>query len=754
MTAVRAACAKRYSLTFQSGLSGTIALVSGSPYIQIGDALNIQGPGAATLTIRGGGHASVLLVSKPSSSTPINVRIAGLTITNGRQSSGFLGAGIFVEGENVTLEDMVLSGNSGAAGGLEASVSGGVEPPFSANTITIRRSTFDSNSASVEGAGASVYAVPVLIEDSRFLNNTTQRHGGGARLIATNVTVTRSTFSGNTALQDGGGLMVTLNSFSSVGHVSRSTFSGNSARNGGGLATFMGLEPGPQLTLENSTVSNNTATLQGGGLYLDSIGQSANNIVRFATVSHNTAAGPGGGVSGDAGRVRFENSIVSDNTSSSGDLGGTPTFETRYSLIGSTTAPTTNAGGSLFNVDPALGSLQNNGGSTLTRLIGDASPARDSADFGYAGTPATDQRGLARLENSRVDMGAVELPAPTAPPPPPPPPTPTPTPTPSSQPPTITSVSSQTIAEDSAVTVSFTVADPDTPVANLVVTATATDTGLVPSAGLTHAGSSASRTLTVTPAANRSGATTVTVTVSDGSLTAQTSFTLTVTAVNDAPTITAISNQSIVAGTTLGPIAFSVTDVETDPGALTVTASAADATLVASSGLTLGGSGGSRTLTITPAAGRGGMTNVTVIVSDGSTTASTIFELVISAQPLPAAPTALTASTSGPVVTLRWTGPVSGPAVNGYVLEIDTASTTTRQTSALGHVLTTQVTLPPGSYVIRVRSVAASGTGPASTEVTVTITDQTGAGGPFGLTAIVTGTGVTLDWRAPVSGPP
>nr|WP_255570353.1 Ig-like domain-containing protein [Cohnella sp. CFH 77786] len=99
-------------------------------------------------------------------------------------------------------------------------------------------------------------------------------------------------------------------------------------------------------------------------------------------------------------------------------------------------------------------------------------------------------------------------------------------------PPTISDITNVTVNENgSASALSFTVGDAETAPGSLSVTATSSNTTLVPNnvANLTLGGSGANRTLTVTPAANRSGTATITVTVSDGNGgTAQDTFVLTV----------------------------------------------------------------------------------------------------------------------------------------------------------------------------------------------------------------------------------
>lgn len=97
--------------------------------------------------------------------------------------------------------------------------------------------------------------------------------------------------------------------------------------------------------------------------------------------------------------------------------------------------------------------------------------------------------------------------------------------------PTISAVPNQTItANTSTEVLAFTVGDNQTPPADLTVTASSSNTTLVPNANILLGGSGANRTARVTPAASQTGTTTITLTVSDGSRTAPSSFTVTVTA--------------------------------------------------------------------------------------------------------------------------------------------------------------------------------------------------------------------------------
>lgn len=98
-------------------------------------------------------------------------------------------------------------------------------------------------------------------------------------------------------------------------------------------------------------------------------------------------------------------------------------------------------------------------------------------------------------------------------------------------PPTVTPIADRTVAWVKSwpgASFTFTIGDGQTPTTGLTVTATSSNTAIVPASGLVMSGTGATRTLTVTPAAGQSGTVTITVTVSDGVLTALDSFVLTI----------------------------------------------------------------------------------------------------------------------------------------------------------------------------------------------------------------------------------
>jgi endo-1,4-beta-D-glucanase Y len=98
-------------------------------------------------------------------------------------------------------------------------------------------------------------------------------------------------------------------------------------------------------------------------------------------------------------------------------------------------------------------------------------------------------------------------------------------------PPTITNIADQSIGVNTATNaLAFTVGDAETAASSLTLTKSSSNTSLVPLASIVFGGSDASRSVTVTPAANQTGTATITVTVSDGTLTTSNTFDLSVTA--------------------------------------------------------------------------------------------------------------------------------------------------------------------------------------------------------------------------------
>ena len=384
-------------IDFQAGLTGTIMLTTGQ--LSITDSVDIQGPGAADLSVSGNNSSRVFYLYNGSS--VLDVTMSGLTITNG---SANIGAGIIDFDENLTLDGVAISGNASTGDGAGLWADG-----FNMN-LTIRNSVLSGNVSGDDGGGIYIEDTggPLLIENTVVSGNTAADKGGGIYFYdPDDDLITRdSTIVGNSAGNLGGGVYL-YSPDSGVVTVERSTISGNTAASGGGVYFY---SPDHGMVIENTTVSGNTASGAGGGIVLYNL---YNGALRHSTIADNTAGtASGAGMDLNADTLVVENTVIANNLAagSGSDLGGGGTFDATYSLIRDVAgANVTDSGGNVFNTDPQLGPLQDNGGTTFTHMPGGlASPLINAGDPAFVAPPSVDQRGAPRVSDGRVDIGAVE----------------------------------------------------------------------------------------------------------------------------------------------------------------------------------------------------------------------------------------------------------------------------------------------------------------------------------------------------------
>ncbi|HYO15585.1 MAG TPA: choice-of-anchor Q domain-containing protein [Thermoanaerobaculia bacterium] len=385
-------------ITFQAGLTGTITLTGGQLYIT--DSVEIQGPGPAALTVSGNNASRVFYVYD--GSALLDATISGLTITGGNAS---IGAGVINWGEDLLLDDVVITGNTAGDGA-------GIEQTSEGGSLTIRNSVISGNNATGTGGGLRIYyaGAAVTIQNTVISGNDASLDGAGiyANYLQDDLTIENSTISGNDSQGDGGGVYV-LGAYSGTLTVRGTTISGNTADSGGGLMVRFLYAP---VVIENSTISGNQATSgSGGGVYLYTFYNGGSATLRHVTIAGNSASGTGGGVFAGVIRPVVVNSLVANNiAASNNDLGNGPdgSFDLSVTLVESPgTANINDNGGNIFNQDPQLGPLQNNGGPTQTHLPAGTSPAVNAGN--NADSLPADQRGVARPAGTRVDMGAVEV---------------------------------------------------------------------------------------------------------------------------------------------------------------------------------------------------------------------------------------------------------------------------------------------------------------------------------------------------------
>jgi hypothetical protein len=329
--------------------------------------LNLNGGAAATVTLK-----NVVLEGGNAQDNGLAGAVAG--------QSDALGGGIMNDGGNLTLINVVVQNNKATAGAGFSAQGGGVFAR--AGSLTITSSLIQNNNATDNGGGAT--------------------GGGGVFYTGDTCSITGCTLSGNVVVGgDGGG----------------AALSGSN-------------------TIVNSTIANNGISGGGGGIFFEA---GATGRLTNDTVAGNGARA-GGGLSNDNGSVQpviLVNTVVAGNTSQAvngvADQDVTAQFTSGgHNLIGidnNFKGPTDLAGTAANPLDPKLGTLQNNGGTTPTMLPLAGSPLLGAGDPSLA--PSTDQRGQSRPSGGPIDIGAVQVSGSTAP-------TPSPGPSPGSKsPPTL-----------------------------------------------------------------------------------------------------------------------------------------------------------------------------------------------------------------------------------------------------------------------------------------------------------------------------
>jgi Ca2+-binding RTX toxin-like protein len=211
------------------------------------------------------------------------------------------------------------------------------------------------------------------------------------------LTVDRTVISNNTADSVGGGIESANASLT----VRSSTITGNSGRNGGGISSRD--DESVVNTIENSTISGNTAVYNGGGLWFEDPFNDGQLTVRGATIAgnHVTKTGnpyyAGGGFATNGPSATFVNTIIADNAAPQGRpdvFTFTPgAISASFSLIENPAGQAVSGGPNIFDQDPKLGPLGDNGGPTPTMPLLDGSPALDA---GLSAGLGSDQRGAPR----------------------------------------------------------------------------------------------------------------------------------------------------------------------------------------------------------------------------------------------------------------------------------------------------------------------------------------------------------------------
>ena len=294
-----------------------------------------------------------------------------------------------------SLREVISSANA-TGGAITFDIDGDItltsSLPAITNTVSI-----DGSGHAITVSGANTYQVLAInlgaalnLQNITIANGRAANDGGG---IANNGTlmVNNSTFSGNLSYLNGGGI---YNSGTMT--VTNSTLSGNIADDSGG-----GIANSGTLMVNNSTFSYNHAV----GLFADSIYNGFISTVINSTFSGNGSSGYGVDIVND-GTLTMTNSIMANDRGCLNLWIATGNHNLIQDAVRACDM-TNGIDGNIIGVDPLLGPLQNNSGSTLTFLPQPGSPAIN--DGTNVGCPAFDQRGVSRPQGNVCDIGAVEV---------------------------------------------------------------------------------------------------------------------------------------------------------------------------------------------------------------------------------------------------------------------------------------------------------------------------------------------------------
>ncbi len=347
--------------------AGTNILTLGQ--LSITAVMDVYGDCAQKTVLDGANASRVLHVT----AGPTN--LINLTIQNGLDNTSG-GAGIYFDGIagnfSVTLQNSLVQNNSYSS---VAWSGGGIRTNGDGHTVTvsISNSIIQNNSATAAGG-----------------------QGGGLSLdTGSQDTITNSLIQNNSVGGSGAGIFVG----GGPNTVSQSLILNNSAPTdiGGGVYGSAGT-----LTLLNDTIYGNTGT-GGGGVGSGNTGTiNIINSTIFGNSSNNGGVSGGGIDTVNGGTaVQVSNSIVASNQNTGGLMnchdpiailtsGG-------YNMSDSGECPFA-SGGDRLTINPKLGPLQNNGGSTNTLALLPGSPAIGAVL--NSSCPATDQRGVTRPANA------------------------------------------------------------------------------------------------------------------------------------------------------------------------------------------------------------------------------------------------------------------------------------------------------------------------------------------------------------------
>jgi len=252
-----------------------------------------------------------------------------LTVTGSQviyNSAATSGGGISLEhGAFLSVNDSIIAANeAGRHGGGIFKDGGADRHPTSLNNVT-----FFDNKAAWGGGAVFILRTPLSIFNSHFSDNHALEYGGGLGYqndSTETVHIHNTTFEGNTAALDGGGIHFS----GELMTIDGSTIQNNQAKHGAGIHNAAAepshyiVRPDTTMTISNSTIQENITEVDpssydfgyGGGIY-----NGGTITISNSTIQHNEARA-GGGIDNEDGTLTIHNSSIDHNVGSYGSGGG------------------------------------------------------------------------------------------------------------------------------------------------------------------------------------------------------------------------------------------------------------------------------------------------------------------------------------------------------------------------------------------------------------------------------------------------
>ncbi|MEI7701456.1 MAG: hypothetical protein WCK86_16780, partial [Planctomycetia bacterium] len=265
----------------------------------------------------------------------------------------------------------------------------------------------------------------------------------------------------------------------------------------------------------------------------------------------------------------------------------------------------------------------------------------------------------------------------------------------------------------------------------LRVTATSSNTGLIPTPSVIYTSANATGSIKFTPVAHQNGSAVISVVVEDGgldgnlgtvadNLTVTRSFSVTVNSINDVPTLDSISNTTILEDSSEQTISLSgITAGPSESQPLQVTVSSSNTALIPQPTVTYLSPSATGTVKFTPVLFKTGSSVITVTVEDGgldgnlATTADNlrvIRTFTVTVQPIRPVIQSPLVSTESQTPLIQWTAVPGAASYRIYISNVSTGVNPVLQ----GTSTTTQYQVPVNLGIGRmdawVRAVKSDGT--------------------------------------------